>query len=100
LDFHPAVRDEIRDAHSWYEQRRIGLGREFLDELERVLVGCGRPRVPDCGAGCQGRVRPQAIHTFGRSADFLVFSWFNVALVISPAQEDVIDESDLVSIRH
>ncbi len=39
LDFHPAVRDEIRDAHSWYEQRRIGLGREFLDELERVLVG-------------------------------------------------------------
>jgi plasmid stabilization system protein ParE len=38
LDFHPAVRDEINDAHDWYEQRRPGLGRDFLDEVERVLA--------------------------------------------------------------
>lgn len=38
LDFHPAVRDEIDDAHDWYEQRRSGLGRDFLDEVERVLA--------------------------------------------------------------
>jgi hypothetical protein len=37
LDFHPAVRSEIDDAHAWYEQRRPGLGRDFLDEVERVL---------------------------------------------------------------
>ncbi|MFO0843937.1 MAG: type II toxin-antitoxin system RelE/ParE family toxin [Gemmataceae bacterium] len=37
LDFHPAVRDEIDDAHDWYEQRQAGLGRDFLDEVERVL---------------------------------------------------------------
>lgn len=37
LEFHVAVRDEIRDAYSWYEQRRIGLGRDFMGELERVL---------------------------------------------------------------
>ncbi|MBY0229562.1 MAG: hypothetical protein K2W96_09810 [Gemmataceae bacterium] len=38
LEFHPAVRDEIDDAQDWYEQRRAGLGQEFLDEVERVLA--------------------------------------------------------------
>lgn len=38
LDFHPAVRGEIADAHDWYEQRQVGLGRDFLDEVERVLA--------------------------------------------------------------
>jgi plasmid stabilization system protein ParE len=38
LEFHPAVRDEIDDAHDWYEQQRSGLGREFLDEVEQVLA--------------------------------------------------------------
>jgi plasmid stabilization system protein ParE len=38
LDFHPAVRDEIDDAHDWYEQRQLGLGRDFLDEVQRVLA--------------------------------------------------------------
>src|SRR5207237_5759413 len=37
-DFHPAVRDEIGDAHDWYEQRRPGLGGDFLDEVQRVLA--------------------------------------------------------------
>jgi plasmid stabilization system protein ParE len=37
LDFHPAVRDEIDDAHDWYERRRSGLGIDFLDEVQRVL---------------------------------------------------------------
>jgi plasmid stabilization system protein ParE len=38
LDFHPAVRDEIDDAYNWYEQRQPGLGRDFLNEVERVLA--------------------------------------------------------------
>jgi hypothetical protein len=38
LDFHPAVRDEIDSAHDWYEQRRPGLGRDFLDEVQWVLA--------------------------------------------------------------
>jgi hypothetical protein len=37
LDFHPAVRGEIADAHDWYEQRQPGLGSDFLDEVGRVL---------------------------------------------------------------
>jgi toxin ParE1/3/4 len=38
LEFHPAVRDEIDQAHDWYEERRPGLGGEFLDEVERTLA--------------------------------------------------------------
>lgn len=38
LDFHPAVRDEIEDAHDWYEQRQPGLGGDFLDEVQRFLA--------------------------------------------------------------
>jgi len=38
LNFHPAVRDEIDSAHDWYEQRQAGLGRAFLDEVQRVLA--------------------------------------------------------------
>lgn len=38
LEFHPAVRDEIDDAHDWYERRRAGLGSDFLDEVQRVLT--------------------------------------------------------------
>lgn len=38
LDFQPAVRDEIYCAHDWYEQRKAGLGGEFLDEVQRVLA--------------------------------------------------------------
>jgi plasmid stabilization system protein ParE len=37
LEFQPAVRKEIGDAHNWYEQRQTGLGRDFLDEIERLL---------------------------------------------------------------
>ena len=38
LDFHPAVRGEVDDAYDWYERRRHGLGRDFLDEVQRVLA--------------------------------------------------------------
>lgn len=37
FDFHPTVRNEIDDAHTWYEQRKPGLGGDFLDEVQRVL---------------------------------------------------------------
>jgi len=43
LDFHPAVRGEIDDAHDWYEQRRPGLARishrrAFTDKTNPILA--------------------------------------------------------------
>lgn len=37
LDFHPAVNGEIASASDWYDLQRPGLGRDFLDGVERVL---------------------------------------------------------------
>jgi plasmid stabilization system protein ParE len=37
LEFHPAVHKEIDNAFTWYEERRSGLGSQFLDEVQRVL---------------------------------------------------------------
>ena len=38
LDFHPAVRDDVRRAFLWYEQQLSGLGTGFLDEVQRVVA--------------------------------------------------------------
>jgi plasmid stabilization system protein ParE len=38
LEFHPDVDAESNDAYLWYEQRKTGLGTDFLDEVERVLA--------------------------------------------------------------
>ncbi len=38
LEFHPAARGEISDAHDWYERRQGGLGGDFLDEVQRTLA--------------------------------------------------------------
>lgn len=37
LEFHPRVRDEIAEAVSWYDERRLGLGSEFVEELSSVF---------------------------------------------------------------
>ena len=37
LDFHPSVQDEVDAAYRWYERRKAGLGRAFLDAIEQVL---------------------------------------------------------------
>ena len=37
LEFHPDVEAEVRAGHRWYEQSQSGLGREFLDAVERRL---------------------------------------------------------------
>ncbi len=49
LSYHPEAKDEIREAADFYEQRRQGLGEEFLEELESLIgkirlnpLRCGR----------------------------------------------------------
>ena len=38
LSLHPLVHDEVDSGFRWYELRQTGLGREFLDEVGRVLA--------------------------------------------------------------
>jgi len=34
LKFHPDVAMDIKDSYKWYEEQSIGLGEDFLDEVE------------------------------------------------------------------
>ncbi len=38
LTLRPVARAEIDEAYGWYEERRAGLGEEFLAEVRRVLA--------------------------------------------------------------
>jgi plasmid stabilization system protein ParE len=37
LVFHPDVQPEMDDAYQWYEQKKAGLGDDFLAEVELVF---------------------------------------------------------------
>ncbi len=34
LKFHPDISQEIKKSYKWYQKQAIGLGDDFLDELE------------------------------------------------------------------
>ncbi len=38
LSFRPEAEAEITEVHDWYEERKLGLGAEFLDEVRKALV--------------------------------------------------------------
>lgn len=60
--FHPAARKELREAILFYDERAVGLGREFLDEVN-VTIGriCDMPAAwPKLAEG----VRRCAMHRF------------------------------------
>jgi hypothetical protein len=35
--FRPQPEDEVLEVRQWYESKRVGLGREFGDELHRIV---------------------------------------------------------------
>lgn len=41
VELHPEARAELRSAALWYEQRRIGLGDEFIAAVSTVLDRIG-----------------------------------------------------------
>jgi hypothetical protein len=41
VELHPDARAELRSAALWYDQRRIGLGDEFIAEIAAVLDRIG-----------------------------------------------------------
>jgi toxin ParE1/3/4 len=38
VDYHPAVEQELREIRNYYEDRSPGLGMEFIDEFERLVI--------------------------------------------------------------
>ena len=38
VEYHPAVEAELEEIRNFYEEQRPGLGREFIDEFERLVL--------------------------------------------------------------
>jgi len=38
LEFHPEVQKEIQSAFDWYEDKSVGLGERFLNELDAGFI--------------------------------------------------------------
>ncbi len=42
LEIHPEEYEDLEEARSWYEDHAVGLGNEFLDEIERAIAAVQR----------------------------------------------------------
>ena len=42
IEFHAQAREELAESAQWYEERKVGLGEEFLDEIENKLERIAR----------------------------------------------------------
>ena len=68
IELHPEARAELRSAVLWYEERRIGLGDEFVTEISasvnRIASAPGTfPRWPGTGERSP-QIRRSALHRF------------------------------------
>jgi len=41
VELHPDAKAELRDAALWYDERRRGLGNDFVAEVMRILARVG-----------------------------------------------------------
>ena len=70
LVFKPSAQTEIAEAFTWYEAQNTGLGRNFLDELERVeRVICFNPRLYPMA---EGEIRRAGLRRFPYSVFYVV----------------------------
>ena len=37
LEFHPDISQEVREGYRWYESKSVGLGEDFLSELNSAF---------------------------------------------------------------
>jgi plasmid stabilization system protein ParE len=69
VSIHEAAEAEINEAADFYDLASPGLGREFLDEIERTMRSISE--FPEAGPLVRARVRKRAIAKFPYS---LVYS--------------------------
>lgn len=70
LSLRPVAKQEISEAHDWYEDRRVGLGEEFLEAVEEALVEI--ERAPLTFPLVRGDVRRAVVKRFPYSILFLL----------------------------
>ena len=84
LVFSPEVKDDLDNAYGWYEDRRPGLGEEFLSCIEAAISRISRtpelyPRVYKQYRRCLIRRFPYAIFFEYESEIIFVYSIFHTS---------------------
>jgi plasmid stabilization system protein ParE len=86
VSLRPQATAEIKEAYRWYEERRKGLGREFLEALrERLTTIEARPRQYP---RIRGDIRRAGLHRFPYSILFIVEPEQTVVLACFHAKRD------------
>lgn len=62
LEVHPQVYEELEEARAWYEDQTLGLGDEFLDEVERAIAAIQRS--PEAWPIYSHKTRRFLVHRF------------------------------------
>jgi plasmid stabilization system protein ParE len=63
--FHPLAEQELVDAVTCYEEQRVGLGLEYLEEVEHTVSFLRR--YPEAGSKVRGSVRRLTLPKFSYS---------------------------------
>ena len=63
--FHPLAEQELLDAVTYYEEQRVGLGLEYLEEVEHTVSFLRR--YPEAGSKVLGSVRRLTLPKFSYS---------------------------------
>jgi plasmid stabilization system protein ParE len=63
--FHPLAEQELVDAVTYYEEQRVGLGLEYLEEVEHTVSFLRR--YPEAGSKVRGSVRRLTLPKFSYS---------------------------------
>ena len=70
LELHPEARSELRSAALWYDERRPGLGDEFIAEVSAAL-----DRIGDGPESCPEWPRTRAVSPLIRKATIQRFPY-------------------------
>lgn len=62
LEIHPEVYAELEEARLWYDEHAPGLGKEFLDEIERAVSTI--QKAPEAWPIYSNNVRRFLVHRF------------------------------------
>lgn len=60
--FHPLAEGELIDAVAYYEEQRLGLGLEYLEEVEHAVNFL--TKYPEAGSKIRGSIRRIALPKF------------------------------------
>jgi hypothetical protein len=90
VELHPEARTELRAAALWYEERRAGLGDEFVGEISLLLARIAEaaqsyPRWPGTG-GASAVVHKAALRRFPYLVAFEIHAEHALVLAVAHAK--------------